>query len=174
MKNEPNVVTSPNKPARGWLRMALAGLIGSVLCGLTIVAAMPSMMIVTAECEHDFDTTLAQLQTRIHDQGWVVVGGKPSSMNESLAKQGHDFEPRVSLVKLCQPDYAESVLTTDREMSCLMPCSIAVWEDDDGKTYLSKMNVGLMGKLFGGNIAKVMGGHVAVDEKNILAGLLKP
>ena len=42
------------------------------------------------------------------------------------------------------------------------------------KTYLSKMNVGLMGKMFGGNIAKVMGGSVAVDEHKILLGLLKP
>jgi hypothetical protein len=32
-----------------------------------------------------------------------------------------------------------------------------VWEDDDGKVYLSKMNLTLMAKMFGGNIAKVMG-----------------
>lgn len=173
---EKTSTAAPTTKASGfrWRPLVLGGVIGVLLCGVTIVVAMPGMMIVTAQCEHDFDTTLERLQTQIQDQGWVVVGGQPSSMNDSLAKQGRDFKPRVSLIKLCHPDYAESVLTTDREMACLMPCSIAVWEGDDGKTYLSKMNVGLMGKLFGGNVAKVMGGSVASDEKTILAGLLKP
>ncbi len=173
MKNESNVVKSTNKASRRWLPMVLGAVVGFVFCGLIVVVVMPGMMIVTTECEKDFDATVEQLQTQIHDQGWVVVGGKPSSMNESLAKQGHELKPRVTLVKLCQADYAESILKTDRHMACLMPCSIAVWEGDDGKTYLSKMNVGLMGKLFGGNIAKVMGGYVAADEKVILSGLVK-
>lgn len=56
----------------------------------------------------------------------------------------------------------------------LLPCSIAVWEGDDDKTYLSMMNLGLMAKLFGGNISKVMGSRAARDEKVMLLGLLKP
>ena len=54
-----------------------------------------------------------------------------------------------------------------------MPCTMAVWEGDDGKVYLSEMNMGLMAKMFGGNIAKVMGGSVVHDEEQILEGLLK-
>ena len=38
---------------------------------------------------------------------------------------------------------------------------------------LSKMNTGLMGKVFGGNIARVMGGAVAEDEHEILQRVLK-
>jgi hypothetical protein len=34
--------------------------------------------------------------------------------------------------------------------------------------YISRLNVGLMGKMFGGNIAKVMGGVVASEGKTIL------
>jgi len=55
----------------------------------------------------------------------------------------------------------------------MMPCTFGVWEGEDGKVYVSKMNMGLMAKMFGGNIAKVMGGHVAEDEERILEGLLK-
>ena len=55
----------------------------------------------------------------------------------------------------------------------MMPCTFSVWEGDDGKVYLSKMNMALMAKMFGGNIAKVMGGNVAKDEERILSGLLK-
>ena len=90
-----------------------------------------------------------------------------------LAENGVDFRPRVNLVKLCNAKHAESVLMTDRWVSCLMLCTMVVWEGDDGKVYLSEMNMGLMAKMFGGNIAKVMGGNVACEEKQILEGLLK-
>jgi hypothetical protein len=50
---------------------------------------------------------------------------------------------------------------------------MAVWEADSGKVYLSKMNLSLMAKMFGGNIAKVMGQKVVNDEEKILEGLLK-
>jgi uncharacterized protein (DUF302 family) len=93
-------------------------------------------------------------------------------MNKSMAKHDVAFGPRVKLVKLCKPEYAKSVLTTDRHVSTLMPCTFAVWEGDDGKVYLSKMNMSLMAKMFGGNIAKVMGGSVARDERNILSGII--
>jgi hypothetical protein len=50
---------------------------------------------------------------------------------------------------------------------------MAVWEGDDGEVYLSKINMGLMAKMFGGNISKVMGKKVVDDENKILEGLLK-
>ena len=43
-------------------------------------------------------------------------------------------------------EYAKSVLTSDRHISCIMPFSMAVWEADDGKVYLSEMNMALMAK----------------------------
>jgi len=81
--------------------------------------------------------------------------------------------PRVKLVKLCEAEYAKSVLTTDRHISCLMPCSMAVCEGDDGKVYLSEINKAIMAKMFGGNIAKVVGEKVVHDEKEMLRDLLK-
>ncbi|OQY06665.1 MAG: hypothetical protein B6I25_03470 [Planctomycetales bacterium 4572_13] len=148
-------------------------LVGFVLCGIVMFTAMPSMMIVTKECQLGFDETVAALEKRIPEHGWVVSGGKAIDMNASLAKNGVEFGPRVKLVKLCNAEHAKSVLTTDRWVSCLMPCTMAVWEGDDGKVYLSEMNMGLMAKMFGGNIAKVMGGSVVHDEEQILEGLLK-
>jgi hypothetical protein len=53
----------------------------------------------------------------------------------------------------------------------MMPCGIAVWEDDEGGVWISRMNTGLMGKIFGGTIARVMGGMVARDESKITAGV---
>ena len=153
------------------IAMGTGILIGIVVAGLMIFAIMPSMMLKTYETAYGYDETIELLKGRIDDAGWVVSG--VSNMNQSLAKQGVDFKPRVTLVGLCRPDYAESVLTSDRYVSVMMPCKFSIWEGDDGKIYLTKMNMRLMGKMFGGNIARVMGGSVAVDEEKILDGLLK-
>lgn len=149
----------------------IGGLIGVLVTGLIVFTFMPSMMLSTSETVYGYDETIERLETRIREAGWVVSG--VSLMNDSLTRQGVDFKPRVTLVSLCRPDYAESVLTSDRYVSVMMPCKFSVWEDDDGTVYLTKMNMGLMGKLFGGNIAEIMGRKVAVDEAEMLDGLLK-
>ena len=169
---ETTVAQKQERTHRPTLLYVLIGLvIGVVLTGAAIVTAMPKMMIVTQESRLGFDETVAALEQAIPQQGWVV--STVSDMNKSMAKHGVEFEPRVKLVKLCKPEYAQSVLTTDRHVSTLMPCTLAVWEGDDGKVYLSKMNMSLMARMFGGNIAKVMGGSVARDEHAILSGIVQ-
>ncbi len=151
----------------------IRGAIGFVLCVIVVFTAMPSLMIVTRESKLEFDETIADLEKRIPKHGWVISGDQSIDMNKSMAKHGVTFKPRVKLVKLCNAEYAKSVLTSDRHISCMMPCSMAVWEADDGKVYLSEMNMALMAKMFGGNIAKVMGKKVVHDEEKILQGLLE-
>jgi uncharacterized protein (DUF302 family) len=168
--------SSPQKKQKKTYRPALLyvliGLVaGASLTGAALVTAMPKMMIVTQESQLGFDETVAALEKAIPAEGWVV--STVTDMNKSMAKHGVEFGPRVKLVKLCKPEYAQSVLRTDRHVSTLMPCTIAVWEGDDGKVYLSKMNMGLMAKMFGGNIAHVMGGRVVQDEHAILAGIVQ-
>lgn len=157
---------------RSWMVAGMIGImVGALLCGSAIVVAMPRMMIVTQESRLDFEETVAALERAIPARGWVV--STVMDMNQSMAKHGVEFGPRVKLVKLCKAEYAKSVLTTDRHVSTLMPCTIAVWESDDGRVLLSKMNMPLMARMFGGNIAKVMGGSVARDEHAILSDIVR-
>jgi len=173
MSQEQNEVKSTKNHRNIWLSGLGGLLVGFLLCGVIVFTAMPSLMVVTAESNLGFDETVAALEKRIPEHGWVIPGEKPIDMNKSMAKHGVTFEPRVKLVKLCKAEYAKNVLSTDRHVSTMMPCTFSVWEGDDGKVYLSKMNMGLMAKMFGGNVAKVMGGHVVEDEEKILEGLLK-
>lgn len=165
------VVTPVHRPQTGRLIAALAGgfALGVVATAVAVVVTMPKLMIVTDESPLGFDETVARLEQSLEEAGWSSPG--TMDMQKSLAKQGVDFDRRVKVIKLCHPDYAADVLTTDRHVSCLMPCSISVWEDDQGKVHVSKMNTGLMGKMFGGNIAEVMGTKVAKDEKRILSAV---
>ena len=160
---------------KGSKKIILCGVVGLIigilLTIITIVAVMPSMMIVTKETSLGFDETVTALEKSIVENGWVI--STIMDMNKSMAKHGVEFTPRVKLIKLCKPEYAKSVLETDRHISTMMPCTFSVWEGNDGKVYLSKMNMGLMAKIFGGNVAKVMGGDVAREEEIMLSGVLK-
>ena len=53
-------------------------------------------------------------------------------------------------------------------LSVMMPCSIGVYEKSDGKTYISTMNAGLLGRMFGGVVAEVMAGSVARDTQSFV------
>ena len=66
---------------------------------------------------------------------------------------------RVMLIELCELNHAASILNNDadRMISVMMPYAITVDNKPDGKTGIGHMNAGLMGQLFGGNVAKVMG-----------------
>jgi len=50
-----------------------------------------------------------------------------------------------------------------RALSILMPCTITVYKKDNGKTYITLMNSGLMGQMFGSKVAAIMG-EVAKDQ----------
>jgi uncharacterized protein (DUF302 family) len=152
-----------------WITGLLGVVVGFLACLILVVAILPSQMIITQESRFDLAETVSRLEQSAKQNGWNVQS--VWDVNQALAKKGKTLDARVQILKLCQPDYAQEILTTDRYVSCLMPCSIAVWEDDNGKVYFSKMNVGLLGKLFGGNIARIMGQKVSQDEEKIIAGL---
>lgn len=154
-----------------WISVSLGIVIGAMLCAVTGFAVMPSMMINTFESKLPFVETVASLQKSIEENGWQVSA--VMNVNKSLEKNNVQLGPKVKIIKLCHPEYAESILTTDRHISVMMPCSFAVWQGDDGKTYLSKMNMSLMADMFGGNIEKIMGQKVAEDEERILEGIVR-
>jgi uncharacterized protein (DUF302 family) len=173
MSEATNEMKSTKRSRKTWISGIIGLVTGFLLCGIIVFTVMPSLMIVTSESKLGFDETVAALEKRIAEQGWVISGGQPMDMNKSMVKHGVTFEPRVKLVKLCKPEYAKNVLTTDRHLSTMMPCTFSIWEGDDGKVYLSKMNMALMAKLFGGNVATVMGEQVVHDEEKMLQDLLR-
>lgn len=140
--------------------------IGVIALGVVMVIMMRSKMIVTHPSRFDFQTTIEKVENAIKDAGWSLVESK--RLNDNLEKHGVNFTPQVHLIKLCKAQYAAEVLTDNRHLACLMPCTIAIYEAEGGRVMLSKMNTGVMGKVFGGTVARVMGGYVAADEERML------
>jgi uncharacterized protein (DUF302 family) len=67
--------------------------------------------------------------------------------------------PRTGSISVCNPRYASRILANDadRGVTAFMPLAIGVYEDAQGQVHVSRLNVGLVGMMFGGTIADVMG-----------------
>lgn len=137
-------------------------LFGAALIMVIGAGLMPKLMVKEQLSPLGYEETIAHITTKVNEGGWKVSA--TMRLDKSLAKEGKTVKPAASM-KICQPDYAEQVLLDDkaRFLSVMMPCSIAVYEKEDGKTYISTMNAGLMGRLFGGTAQSVMGGPVAKE-----------
>ena len=152
---------------------AIAGsfLAGILTAAILVYIMMPGMMITVHESRYPLDETVTRLENAIKEKSWTHSGTR--NMQKSLQKLGVEFPRQVTLVELCHPDYANRVLENDTHLATLMPCAFAVYEGKDGKVYVSGMNTGLMGKMFGGTVAEVMGEKVSADEEVILSAVIK-
>jgi uncharacterized protein (DUF302 family) len=56
-------------------------------------------------------------------------------------KIGAEFR-RYQILGACNPRYAHQALTTDPSIGALLPCSVAVWEEDDGSVTVNAVDPG--------------------------------
>lgn len=136
--------------AAGWI------LVGMVLMGLIVWFTLPSLMLIKHKSNRGYDDTVAALSEAIKKkQDWRVL--TINDYQKSTAAFG--ALERVGSMNICNPRYASRILAndTDRGVTAFMPLAIGVYEDKKGQVYVSQLNVGLMGMMFGGTIADVMG-----------------
>ena len=146
----------------------IAGLIiGAILTGTVVWNMMPKMMLLTMQSKFDFQTTVDKLIITAYDQGWEIVN--EIDIQERLASFGYDDMLRVRVIEICHADHSYTVLQDDdnKHVAGIMPDRFAVYETHDGRVMISKMNIGLMSKMFGGTIQQVMSG-AAKEEKAML------
>ncbi len=136
--------------AAGWF------LAGMVLMGLIVWFTMPSLMMVKQKSSRSYDDTIAVLSESLKKkQDWRVL--TVNDYQKSTASFG--AIERVGSMNVCNPRYASKILANDRDrgVTAFMPLAIGVYEDKKGQVYVSQLNVGLLGMMFGGTIADMMG-----------------
>jgi len=123
------------------------------------------LMVVETESPHDFQKTIELINVEAKKLDWKVP--KVYRLCDSLRKDGFEVRP-VAVVELCKPEYAATLLSDDatRLVSSFMPCRISVYERGDGSVVVSRMNTGLVSRLFRGRVAEVMA--VATEETQTL------
>lgn len=131
-------------------------LAGMVLMGLIVWFAMPSLMLVKHKSKLSYDETVTVLSENLKKkQDWRVltVNDYQKSTEAFVALE------RVSSASICNPRYAAKILTNDKDrgVTAFMPLGLGIYEDKKGDVFVSQLNVGLLGMMFGGTIAEVMG-----------------
>jgi len=140
-----------------WMLPAASGvLVGMVLMGLIVWFTMPSLMLIKHKSNRSYDDTVSVLSEALKKkQDWRVLA--VNDYQKSTAAFG--TMERVGSMTICNPRYASKILSEDanRGVTAFMPLAIGVYEDKKGQVYVSQLNLGLMGMMFGGTIADVMG-----------------
>lgn len=150
------------------------GLIGFIvgLLALTVSGYYGAIQLMVAETESpfDFQTTVQTIANAAKDKGWQVP--KVYELCKGLAKHGYKVRP-VAVIELCQPAYAADLLGRDdtRMVSSFMPCRISVYQQSNGRVVISRMNTGLMSRLFPAKVARVMA-RASKETEQILARVL--
>ena len=140
----------------------IASLAASLLLGATIAYAPaviadkhssdnPSKLMIEIPSPLGFEETLAKIEENAIAEGWKV----PSKWKVNFQKNlqyvtGRDIGPN-EVLKMCAPEIAADLLVHDhlKHLSAMMPCTIAVYQKSDGKTYVSMMNMKLLGDMYG-------------------------
>lgn len=145
-------------------------IIGSLLTGIVAWNAMPNMMLQIHKSKLNFEETVAMIEKTAKAKGWSCP--KIYNIQGSLQKEGYDMN-KLKIISLCHPKYASTILSQDenKRISAFMPCRVGVYEDAAGQVFVAEVNMGLMSKMFGGNIGQVLS-SVAVEEKQIVASVL--
>ncbi|MDP8262477.1 MAG: DUF302 domain-containing protein [Candidatus Ancaeobacter aquaticus] len=145
--------------------------IGIAVCVGASVVLVPKYVLLVKESKYTIDETIKHLAKAIEKEKWHVL--VESDVNESLSRAGVKLKPKIKIIKFSKAEYAKEILEDHRELACMMPPSIAVYEGEDGKVYISKMNMGLIAKIYGGVVNKIMGEKISVDENRIISAVVK-
>ena len=105
---------------------------------------------------YGFDKTYETILSNAKAEHWS--NPKTYDLQALLLKHEKGDIGKLIVIKLCHPDMAYAMFSNDESkfVSPMMPCSIAVYEKNDGNTYVSHMNLGLMSKLFTGHAGNTL------------------
>lgn len=148
----------------------IGGLIGAAVAALALVVVFRTRFIRVAESPYDLDTTIRTLVEVLEEaDGWHTPGVR--DLNELMRRHGLTFSPRIRVVEMCKASNSALILRDDRRLAALMPCAIAVYEDDDGHVWVSRMNTRLVGRLIGGPGGRVLRHEMASAQAEVLSRL---
>ena len=85
-----------------------------------------------------FDEVLARLPEALKAEGFGVL--TRIDVQDTLKQRlGVDFR-RYQILGACNPSYAHRALGVDLGIGAMLPCSIAVWEEDGGGTTVNAVD----------------------------------
>lgn len=85
-----------------------------------------------------YDEVLARLPEVLKTEGFGVL--TRIDVKQTLKEKiGVEFR-RYQILGACNPKFAHQALTTEIGIGAMLPCSVAVWEEDDGKVTVNAVD----------------------------------
>ena len=89
--------------------------------------------------DYGFDEARVRVEEELKKEGFGILS--EIDVKATLKKKlDVDFR-RYTILGACNPPFAHRALKAVREVGLLLPCNVILYEDDDGKTVISAMNV---------------------------------
>jgi len=126
----------------------IAGAVVAVVIGFY---AMPGMLLKEIASPYSFEETLVKIEENAKELGWKVPKRWKIDFQKNLLHVVKvDVGPN-KLIGICEPQAAADILINDelKRLVVMMPCNIGVYVKSDGKTYITIMNMAILGLVFG-------------------------
>lgn len=115
-----------------------------------------------------FDETVTALSGAIVRQGWQK--GPIQDAQAAMTKSGVADSKRMKVLEACPGGFNDKLTKASQGKLPPHPCRFTVFEGRDGKTYVVRMNSGLLAKGINGEAGKLMA-SIGNDEDVILKGI---
>ena len=126
-------------------------ILGAVVTAFVGFKMLPGLMITEIPSPLGFEETIEKVKENAKEMGWKVPKSWKINFQKNLQKVVKvDIGPN-QVMGMCEPQAAADILIHDelKQLSVMMPCKYAVYQKSDGKTYISVMNMDLLGTAFG-------------------------
>lgn len=155
-------------------RKFIGGFAAGILWGvaMTFIAGtiyLRHSLVLEYECKADVAATVARVMENATRLPSWQVQQVPCAI--PMASDGS----KIASLRLCNKDYARQLVEkpSDRRISAAIPCALSIYEKPDGKTYMARMNMPLLGRILGGVPAQLFPETIAPEQSYLLAGALK-
>lgn len=152
-----------------WIYFAAGLVIGMALLIIIVSRVMQQNMIVEYRSNRTFEDTckaVAETVEQFKAEGWGLPLDEWDTYAVFQSKQlvPENFR-KLHIFFVCNAGIASRILSHNRKIVGIMPCSWAIYELEDGTVWLAKMNIGLMSRLFSGVIKSGMKQVAEADER---------
>jgi uncharacterized protein (DUF302 family) len=139
--------------AASWFILGLV--LGLLLMGAAVWFAMPKLMLIKRRSGQSYAQTVQSITDALQKvPDWQLkLLNDYQERTASFGKLEH-----ACSMSICNARLAYNILSEEgnRGVTAIMPPAIGVYEDKHGQVYTSLLNLGLLGMMFGGTIARVM------------------
>jgi len=130
---------------------------GIIFSGVAVSISSGEMMVKEIKSPYDFSKTVSVMSDRINaKEGWHVTD--VIDQNQEAIMNGGYSIGNYKIIKYCSGKYSADMLSADerKKIGNMMPKTFAVYEKSDGQVYVSTMNGAVMGKIFGGEVERII------------------